>query len=231
MGRVVFVTGASRGIGAAVVERFVKEGWRVVGFYNDNKLEDTEKVSYVRMDISDSTSIELAFEKAIELTGGIDVLVNCAGIFGYKKLGDYELDLMDKLIAVNEKGTYLTTKAALKYMTSGAMVHVSSTVAQVGSGSDPIYAGTKGAVVAFVKSMAKALAPEIRVNCVAPGATDTHMIRRHDPARVATLVEQTPMKKLAQPADIADGIYFLASDQAKHITGATLDISGGYVMR
>jgi NAD(P)-dependent dehydrogenase (short-subunit alcohol dehydrogenase family) len=115
-------------------------------------------------------------------------------------------------------------------MSEGTIVHVSSTAAQVGS-SDPVYAGTKAAVTGFVKSMAKALAPKIRVNCVAPGVTESGMTKNMNPDRLDQLISLSLLKKIAEPADIANGIYFLASDESRHITGSCLDINGGYVLR
>lgn len=230
MKKVVFITGASRGIGAATVQKFVKEGWNVIGFYNENKVEDANNVKYIQLDISSSKSIKSAFQKAFAIWDRVDCLVNCAGLFGYKKLRDYDEGLMDKMIAINEKGTYLTTQFILEYLKNGSMVHVSSTTAQVGS-TDVVYAGTKAAVTAFVKSAAKQLAPEIRVNCVAPGPTDTDMMKKHDPERVAKLKESVLLKRMGRADEVANAIYFLASDEASFMTGATLDVNGGMVLR
>ena len=115
-------------------------------------------------------------------------------------------------------------------MVKGSMVFITSTAAQAGS-SDPVYAGTKAAVQGFVKSMAKELAPNIRVNSVAPGVTNSGMTKQMNQERLAQLIEMSLLKKIARPEDIANGIYFLASDEASHITGACLDINGGYVLR
>ena len=223
MDKVVFITGASRGIGLATVERFAKEGWKVAGF--SNKTE-----GYYQMEMNDYGSIQKAIKQAAEDLGRVDCLVNCAGIFGYKDLRQYDVETMTRVIGVNEKGMYLVTKEVLNYMTEGSMVFVASTAAQVGS-SDPVYAGTKSAVLGFVKSMAKALGPKIRVNCVAPGVTESDMIKNMNPERLKQLIDLTQLKKAAVPEDIANGIYFLASEEASHITGACLDINGGYVLR
>jgi NAD(P)-dependent dehydrogenase (short-subunit alcohol dehydrogenase family) len=230
MNKVVFITGASRGIGAATVEKFIKEGWNVVGFYNENKTDDTDTVKYIQMDISKAESIKEAFKKAFAVWGRVDSLVNCAGLFGYKKLRDYDEALMDQVVSVNEKGTYLTTQLILEYMKAGSIVHVSSTAGQVGS-TDVVYAGTKAAVAAFVKSAAKQIAPDIRINCVSPGPTDTHMLRKHDPERVEKLKEMILLKRLGKVEEIANAIYFLAGDEASFITGTTLDVNGGMVLR
>jgi 3-oxoacyl-[acyl-carrier protein] reductase len=228
--KVVFITGASRGIGLATAKKFVSEGWEVAGFYTDKAVTDIEGVKYFQVNVADWDSIQKGFGQAWEYFKRIDCLVNCAGIYGYKTLAQYDIETMEKLIGVNEMGTYLTGKWVAEKMEKGSMVFITSTAAQVGS-SDPVYAGTKAAVQGFVKSLAKALAPNIRVNGVAPGVTDSGMTKDMNPERLAQLIDMSLLKKVGQPEDIANGIYFLASDQASHITGACLDINGGYVLR
>jgi len=228
--KVVFITGASRGIGLATVSKFVANGWWVVGFYNQNQGPKIKNVSWYYLDVANYSSIIEAFTSAYKEFGRIDCLVNCAGIFGYKDLAGYDEELIDKIIAVNEKGTYLCTKEILDKMTDGSIANISSTAAQVGS-TDPIYAASKAAILGFTKSMAKALAPKIRVNCVAPGAANTDMMKNYKPERVAQLRDLTLLKRLAEAEDVASAIYFLASDEAKHITGTCLDVNGGYVLR
>lgn len=230
MNKIVFITGASRGIGLSTAKKFASNGWKVAGFYNQKKGSEIKNVNWYQLEISDYRNIKESFGKAFKDFGEINCLVNCAGIFGYKSLVDYDEELIDKVISVNEKGTYLCTKEVLDKMSEGSIVNISSTAAQVGS-SDPVYAGTKAAILGFTKSIAKALAPKIRVNCVAPGAANTDMMKNYKPERVAQLKEMTLLKRLAEPEDVADAIYFLASDEAKHITGTCLDVNGGYVLR
>jgi 3-oxoacyl-[acyl-carrier protein] reductase len=230
MARVAFITGASRGIGLATVKKFVSEGWKVVAFYNQSEPTKLDGAVWYKLDVSDYSDIQRVFAKAYKDLGRIDCLVNCAGIFGYKDLNGYDNDLIDKVISVNEKGTYLCTKEVLDKLSEGSIVNITSTAAQVGS-SDPIYAGTKSAILGFTKSMAKALAPKIRVNCVSPGATNTDMMKNYKPERVTQLKELTLLKRLSEPEDVAEAIYFLASESSKHITGTCLDVNGGYVMR
>jgi 3-oxoacyl-[acyl-carrier protein] reductase len=217
--KVVFITGASGGIGTAAAERFEKEGWKVVGFSSKD------------VDVADQESVNKAFDQAFSDLGRIDCLVNCAGIFGFKNLKEYDLETMKKVINVNELGTYLCTKWAAEKMSDGSIVNISSVAGETGSGTDPVYAGTKGAILAFTKSMAKALAPKIRVNAIAPGIVEDKMGEARKWEDVAELLANTLLKKMALPKDIADGIYFLASDQAAHITGICLDINGGYYLR
>lgn len=217
--KVVFITGATGGIGRATAEKFGKEGWEVVGFSSKD------------VDVANPESVNKAFGKAYKNLGRIDCLVNCAGIFGFKNLKDYDFETMEKVIQVNEIGTYLCTKWAAEKMTEGSVVNISSVAGETGSGTDPVYAGTKGAILAFTKSMAKALAPKIRVNAIAPGIVEDKMSDARKWEDLTELLENTLLKKMALPSDIADGIYFLASDQAGHITGACLDVNGGYYLR
>jgi 3-oxoacyl-[acyl-carrier protein] reductase len=226
----VFVTGASRGIGKATVEKFLAEGWNVAGFYRETKGEEKEGLKLYAMDMEDADSVEIAFNQAYSDFGRVDCFVNCAGIFGYQTLQQYDLETMGHVVAVNEVGMYIATKMILQKMEKGSMVFIASTAAQVGS-NDPVYAGTKGAVLAFTKSIAKSLAPLIRVNCVAPGVTESDMTKNMNQERLDQLIGMSLLKKIAHPSDIANGIYFLAGDQAAHITGTCLDINGGYVLR
>ena len=215
MDKVVVITGGTGGIGKATAEKFESHGWKVVAMSREDA------------DVTNPESVEKFFSQYQQ----IDCLVNCAGIFGNKTLLEYDLESINKVIAVNEMGTYLCTQAVLKIMEVGSIINISSVAGQVGSGSDPIYAASKGAILAFSKSMAKALAPKIRVNCVAPGVTDTGLLDARKWTDIAFDIDQTPLGKMADPTDIANAIYFLASDEAAHITGATIDVNGGVLMR
>lgn len=228
--KVVFITGASRGIGRACVDKFIREGWKVAGFYRETAVEGLENARFYQMDIVDSDSVEKSFAQAYSDFGRIDAFINCVGVFGYKNLEQYDIKTMENIVATNEVGTYVATKHILKYLKSGAIVFISSTAAQIGS-FDPIYSGTKGAILAFTKSMAKALAPHIRVNVVAPGVTDTDIIKGRNQETLDQEIGISLLKKIGVPEDIAKGIYFLASQESAHITGACLDINGGYVLR
>ncbi|MBI2011035.1 MAG: SDR family oxidoreductase [Candidatus Colwellbacteria bacterium] len=228
--KVVFIAGASRGIGLSAAKKFASNGWSVAGFYNQKEGPKVKNISWYHLEISDYSSIKKSFEKAFEDLGRVDCFVNCVGIFGYKSLIEYDEQLLDKVISVNEKGAYLSTKEVLNKMVKGSIVYISSTAAQIGS-TDPIYAGTKSAILGLTKSMAKALAPAIRVNCVAPGVTNSDMTKNMRPERLQQLIGMSLLKRIAEPEDIANAIYFLASDEAKHITGVCLDVNAGYVLR
>ena len=229
MQKVVFITGASRGIGAATAERFAKEGWKVAGFYKNNAGPEVKNVTYYQMDVADGESIKKAFDKAFSEMVRVDGLVNCAGIVIDKTLAGYELEDMEIIMKTNELGLYLCTKKVLEKMEEGVIINIGSTAAQAGS-YDPIYGATKGAVLSFTKAMAGALAPRIRVNAVAPGIVNTDMGNKGwGPGELEQRVKAIPMGRMAEPEEIADGIYFLAN--ATHVTGACLDINGGYVLR
>lgn len=231
MNNVVFITGGSRGIGLATAKKFAKENWEVAAFYKTAPGPKIKNVKYYKLDVRSSISINKAFDKAYSELGRLDCLVNNAGIFAYKKgLAEYDEKTIDELIDVNEKGVYLCTKAILDKIIEGSIINISSSVAHIG-GTDPIYSGTKASLLGFTKSMAKNLAPKIRVNAVAPGATNTDMMRNYNPERMQKLIEATLLKRMAEPEDIANAIYFLASDNARHITGICLDVTGGYILR
>ncbi len=230
MNKVVFVTGASRGIGLATAKLFASKGWSVAGFYNQKEGPKIKNVKWYRLEISDFQSVKKSFEKAFKDFGKVNSFINCAGIFGYKNIVEYDEVLLDKVIGTNEKGAYFCTKEIVNKMTEGTIVYISSTAAQIGS-TDPIYAGTKSAILGLMKSIAKACAPKIRANCVAPGVTNSDMTKNMKPERLKQLIESSLLKRIAEPEDIANAIYFLASDESKHITGACLDVNGGYVLR
>ena len=114
--KVVFITGASRGIGLATVKKFILEGWYVAGFYNQNPGPDVKNCRWYQLELSDPENISFSFSKAYKNFGQINCLVNNAGIFGYKNLAEYDEKLIDRVIAINEKGTYLATQAVLDKM-------------------------------------------------------------------------------------------------------------------
>lgn len=240
--KIILITGASRGIGRAAAVRFAREGAFVFVCYQKNQdsaeevvktvqLEGGEAVS-LKMDVSLIESVKLGFEEVKKSKGRIDVLVNNAGILLGKLLWEYDEDLMEKVISVNEKGLYRTTREFLPIIPQGGVIiNLASSAGESGSESDPVYSASKAAVIGFSKSLAKQLAPKIRVNAVAPGVVETDLIKGNTETWRKLRNEQILLKQFAQPEDIAEAIVFLASESAKHITGATLDVNGGYYLR
>lgn len=240
--KVVFITGASRGIGRATAIRFGQEGGFVFVCYKKNKELAEEVVETIKksggdgialaLDVALVESVRGAFEEIKKIKGKVDVLVNNAGISSGKLLWEYDEDLMEETISVNEKGIYRVTKELLPiFSEGGAIVNVASSAGQSGSETNPIYGASKAAVIGFTKSLAKELAPKIRVNAVAPGWVETDLIKGNTENWRKLRQEQILLKEFAQPEDIAEAIVFLASSSAKYIIGATLDVNGGYYLR
>lgn len=241
-GKVIVITGASRGIGRATAIRFGQEGGFVFVCYKKNKELAEEVVALIKksggggvslqMDVSSAESVKSAAEQIKKLKGRVDVLVNNAGVLLSKLLWEYDEDLMEKTISVNEKGVYRVTKELLSLIPQGGVIiNLASSAGQCGSESDPVYSASKAAVIGFTKSLAKQLAPKIRVNAVAPGVVETDLIKGKTKAWCRLRQEQILMREFAKPEDIAEAIVFLASSSTKYITGATLDINGGYYLR
>lgn len=241
-GKVIVITGASRGIGRATAIRFGKEGGFIFVCYKENKEKADEVVELIKKNGGDGVSLALdvaspesareAFEEIKKIKGKVDVLVNNVGVLLNKLLWEYDEDLMEKTISVNEKGIYRVTKEILPLIPQGGVIiNLASSAGESGSESDPVYSASKAAVLGFTKSLAKQLAPKIRVNAVAPGVVETDLIKDNTENWRKLRQEQILLKEFAQPEDIAEAIVFLASDSAKHITGATLDVNGGYYLR
>ena len=237
MTRTIFVTGGSRGIGAAVVKRAAGK-YNVCFTYNAHEelaeqltkeLGDLGVVS-VRCDVRDEESVRDAVEFAKKRFGRIDVLVNNAGISKSGLLVDTDEKDWDDVFDVNVKGAYLVTKAVLPDMLSrgaGSIVNVASIWGQVGASCEVAYSSSKAAVIGFTKALAKEVAPmHVRVNAVAPGAVDTDMMKEYSEEEVKTICEEIPLGRLAQPEEVADAILFLAENE--YITSTILPINGGW---
>ena len=253
-GKVAFVSGAARGIGAATARLMAEAGAKVaIGDVLDDRGRATAAAFdgfYVHLDASREEDWTAAIAATVEKFGGLDILVNNAGVFLGKSIEEASLDDWHRLAAVNLTGVFLGTKLALPALRErgrlsahgSAIVNLASVAGLVGSQNDPLYSMTKGGVTLFTKSAALEFARKgyrVRVNSIHPGVIDTDMGRetfvsraRHagtndlDSARQAAL-ERHPIGRLGQPEDIAKGIVFLASDDSGFMTGAGLVIDGG----
>ena len=240
--KVILVTGASRGIGRATAIRFGQEGGFIfVGYRGKQDLAE-ETVALIKkaggeglslnLDVASPDSVGKAIEQIKKIKNKVDVLVNNAGVLPGKLLSEYDEDWLEKVLGVNEKGVYRVTKEILPLMPQGGVIiNLASSAGESGSESDPVYSASKAAILGFTKSLAKQLAPKIRVNAVAPGVVETDLIKNNTENWRRLRLEQIPLKEFARPEDIAEAIVFLASSSAKHITGATLDVNGGYYLR
>ncbi|GAA5167070.1 glucose 1-dehydrogenase [Pseudonocardia eucalypti] len=241
--RIAMVTGAGRGIGRAIAEKFAAEGATVVALDIDGETaSDTAKtigggaVGLV-LDVTDRAAVAEVTAEVHRRFGRIDVLVNNAG---WDKIGPFtESDPADwdRIIAINLYGVLHTSRAVLPLMAErgyGAVVNLASDAGRVGSSGEAVYSAAKGGVIAFSKTMAREMARSgPRVNCVCPGPTDTALFASlggDQPKLRESLIRAIPLRRLAEPADIANTVAFLASDEACFLTGQTVSVSGGLTM-
>jgi NAD(P)-dependent dehydrogenase (short-subunit alcohol dehydrogenase family) len=242
-GKKVLVTGAGTGIGLGIAREFCREGAEVVFHYSRSRegamaaVEEAErngaaKAAAVHADFGDVGEAVRMTEEAIALLGGIDVLVNNAGITLNRPFEQVTPEQFDTVYHVNIRAMYFVTQAAVKNMISrggGAVINVSSVHAYEGYQEHTVYAGTKGAIVAFTRCLAIEMAPKgIRVNAIAPGAVEVEAHHEIFPDFDAQAMGRViPAGFMGQPADIAKVAVFLASDDSRYIVGQTLIVDGG----
>jgi len=240
-GRVVLVTGASRGIGLACVEWFLANGDRVAGTYRGEKEpaapgdpEWAGRFLPVRCDVTDPGDVERAFSEAEAAFGPVEVLVSNAGITRdtlVLRMGD---DAWDDVLATNLTGGFRVAKRAIAKMLRlrrGRIIFVSSVGAFVGLPGQANYAASKAGLVGMARAMAREVASRsITVNVVAPGVVDTDMTAELGEGRLQALGEMVPLGRAGTAAEVADAIGYLASDGAGYITGSVLAVDGGLGM-
>lgn len=243
---VVIVTGAGSGIGAGIARKCAVEGAHVI--VTDLNTAGATAVSEEivgaggratphTVDVTDKASVEAMVEAVIAEHGRIDVLVNNAGWDRGMPFLETEPDFWRKVIDINYVGVLNTCAAVLPRMVEagrGSVVNLGSDAGRVGSSGEAVYAGAKGAVIAFTKSIARELARnQITVNAVCPGPTDTPLFASmgdEEGKLRAALTKAIPLRRLGQPDDLANAVVFLASAEASFITGQTLSVSGGLTM-
>lgn len=240
-GKVVIVTGGSRGIGFAAVEAFLKEGAAVVlcGSRQETadqavaRLKEADrdaKVEGIWPDLSSLEAVQEAFGKVAEKYGRIDVLVNNAGVSESTPFADYTEETFEKVMNLNVKGMFNCTKAVegiMEKQGEGVILNTSSMVSISGQPGGVAYPTSKFAVNGFTISLARELGPKgIRVNAVAPGITFTDMMKAVPKEVIDPMIARIPLRRLGQPEDIANAFVFLASDKASYITGVVLSVDG-----
>lgn len=244
-GRRVLVTGGSRGIGAACCRLFAKAGASVLVQYlaSDTRagaiLQDLRRISdaphfVFRCDVTDATQVELLFDAVETRWGGLDCLINNAGVWVHDPLAQLQPERLQATLSVNVIGPFLCARFAIPRLMgseNASIVNISSTAGQRGEAFYSAYAASKGALISATKSWSSELAPEIRVNAVAPGWVDTDMTSEtlSGPYR-DQVVSSIPLQRIATPEDIAAPVLFLASPLARHITGEILNVNGGSVL-
>ncbi len=241
--RSVLITGSSRGIGARTARAFAEAGYRVfINYYNsaDNaqkllsELRKLTDADCFRADVSDSVQVSEMFRQIEKICGGIDVLVNNAGIAQTKLFTELSDQDWNRMIAVNLNSAFFCCRAALPYMIrqhSGRIINVSSMWGQVGGSCEVHYSAAKAGIIGLTKGLAMEEGPSgITVNCVAPGLISTDMTAGLSAQDINALCEDTPVGTAGTPDDIARTVLFLADEKASFITGQVIGVNGGFVM-
>jgi NAD(P)-dependent dehydrogenase (short-subunit alcohol dehydrogenase family) len=243
-GKRILVTGSSRGIGFATAQAFLDAGAQVA--VNGRTAESTaegidrlgggDRLIAAPGDVATVAGCEALVASAVDALGGLDVLVNSAGIAIDVSLEDGDEAVWDSTMNINLKGTYFCIRAAAPALreSRGNIVNVGSDSSFMGMEDNSIYCASKGGVLMLARALSRELAPEVRINCVCPGFVDTDMVRRdyidsaEDPAEILRSVEgYSPLNRMGQPEEIAAAILYLASEQAGFVTGSALSIDGG----
>lgn len=241
-GKTAIVTGGGSGIGRATAELFAREGARVVvADYRHDTGEATVRAIkaaggdalFVAVDVSDPPQVERMVQAALDAYGGIDILFNNAGMLAFGTVADTDPEVWNRVISVNLTGVYLCSRAVLPNMIArggGSIVNTSSsTGAHDAKDNTAAYVASKGGVTLLTRAMAIDHAKNnVRVNAIAPGPTDTPMLRDNLPGAMREAFARTfPMGRLGKPEELAQAVLFLASDEASFVTGAILAVDGG----
>ena len=239
-GKIAIVTGGGQGIGQAVAGKLAVEGATVVVTDLDEAAAEGTAAALaggvaIRADVTDRQGMQAMTDRVVGQFGRIDVLVNNAGWDKASPFVESDPADWDRAIAVNLYGVLHACKAVLPVMAGqggGAVVNLGSDAGRVGSSGEAVYSAAKGGVIAFTKSLAREMARhQVRVNCVCPGPTDTALFASFaGPKLREALTKAIPFRRLGQPADVANVVAFLASDEASFVTGQTVSVSGGLTM-
>ena len=239
----VLITGSTGGIGSAIAETFAKGGYNVA-LHTFSKPDEAKKkaeelcVNFgiktfsVQADVSKENEVLSMFEEIEKDFGKIDILVNNAGVSLVSMLCDTSEDDFDRVMNVNLKGAFLTSKEAMKNMVHnkwGRIINISSVWGNSGASCEVVYSASKAGLVGFTKALAKELAPSgITVNAVSPGLIDTEMNAHLSDDDIKALCDEIPVDRMGKPCEIANAVIFLAGDNASYITAQNITVDGGW---
>ena len=235
----VFITGGSRGIGKAMVELFSENGYKVAFTYKSSDSEAmalSEKYSAlaIKADSESEEEINAAAERALSELGSVDCLINNAAVSSFSLFTDIKTEEWNSIFSVNVTAPFLYTRALLPQMInrkSGRIINISSMWGVVGSSCEVAYSATKSALIGMTKALAKEVGPSgITVNAIAPGVIDTKMNSVLSEEDMEALKNDTPLMRIGSAKEVAEAALFLASDAASFITGAVLNVNGGYIV-
>ena len=238
--KVAIVTGGTRGIGLEIVRTFLNNGAKVVLFgskeesvtnaLNTLKAENENyEVSGYYPKLNDINEVKKVFEEVKNKYGKIDILVNNAGVSSSMKIENHTMEEYDRVVDTNIKSTFVCSNAIVEYLkeTKGVILNTSSMVSIYGQPSGVMYPASKYAINGITKSLSRELAPfGIRVNAVAPGVTETDMVKALPKEMIEPLIKTIPLGRIGTPKDIANAFLFLASDMASYVTGEILQVDG-----
>ena len=236
----ILITGGSRGIGRACVELFAKENHNVVFFYHSNEqiadeiCQKYKNTTAIKCDVSSPDEVRAAVAKCIDKLGGIDVLINNAGVSEYAFFDTISDEQWQNMIGTNLSGTFYVSREVSRAMISqkhGRIINVGSMWGKVGASCEVHYSASKAGVRGMTMALAKELGPSgITVNCIEPGVIATDMNAHLNESDIAALCDETPLGRVGTPDEVARLAYFLASEHAAFITGQCIGIDGGFAI-
>ncbi len=238
--KTVLVTGGARGIGKAISEKFAQNGYNVIVNYSKSEeaaytlAQEYSNVRIFKADISNKKDVKNMIEFAQNEFKGVDILVNNAGISSSGLIQDLSEEELNRIFAVNVNGSIFCAQAVLPDMISkknGKIINISSVWGMVGASNEVAYSASKAAIIGFTKALAKEVGPSnIHVNCVAPGIIMTDMVSDYSIEEFDDIRSNIPLDRIGSTEDIANIVYFLATDDASYITGQVISPNGGWVI-
>lgn len=227
------VTGAQGGIGKAIVKKLISHGIKIIALDLNSSLfeaDENQEIEYIKCDLNDMGQVNQIWSRLLEQKTKVDCLINNAGIYLALGWEDYNIELVKKVINTNLIGGFMMSQSFARQTKSGTIINISSVAAFSGSG-DPIYGASKAGVIGLTKSMALTLAPQIRVNAIAPSIVNTSMRDKISPEILNRYRQRELLPLGIEPEAVADAVLFLASSLSQNITGTTIDVNNGVYLR